>query len=165
MRKAIGPLVLASLMSACATLGSLRGIVQAPRFEEAPDREAEIRVLPAPGGRGYGGIGVRLWTRVSNPNAFGFTLSTLAGTLYLEDVRSATAEFPLGLPLVAGASTIVPIDISIGFSELPQLGGVLERAIRRQPIRYRFDGTIAVQAGRFGTPVFGPMTLLSGTAR
>ena len=71
----------------------------------------------------------------------------------------------MGLPLAAGASTTVPIDISIGFSELPQLGGVLERAIRRQPIRYRFDGTIAVQAGRFGTPVFGPMTLLSGTAR
>ena len=117
------------------------------------------------GGRGYGGVGVRLWTRVTNPNPFGFTLSTLAGTLFLEDARAATVEFPLGLPLAAGRSEVIPIDISISFSELPQLGGVLERAINRRPIQYRLDGTIAVQAGQFGTPVFGPMTLLRGTAR
>ncbi|HYN09984.1 MAG TPA: LEA type 2 family protein [Vicinamibacterales bacterium] len=168
MRKAIGLLALASLTSACATLGALGAlgaIVQPPRFEEALDRPAEIRILPATGGRGVGGIAVRLWTRVTNPNPFGFTLSTLAGTLFLEDARAATAEFPLGLPLAAGRSEIVPIDISIGFSELPRLGGVLERAINRRPIRYRLDGTIAVEAGRFGTPVFGPMTLLRGTAR
>lgn len=165
MRKAIGLFALASATSACATLGALGAIVQPPRFEEAPDRQAEIRVLPATGGRGYGGVGVRLWTRVTNPNPFGFTLSTLAGTLFLEDARAATVEFPLGLPLAAGRSEVIPIDISISFSELPQLGGVLERAINRRPIQYRLDGTIAVQAGQFGTPVFGPMTLLRGTAR
>jgi hypothetical protein len=165
MRQAIGLLALTSALSACATLGSLRAIVQPPRFEEAPDRQAEIRILPATGGRAYGGVSVRLWTKVTNPNPFGFTLTTLAGTLFLEDTRAATVEFPLGLPLAAGRSDVVPIDISIGFSELPRLGGVLERAINRRPIPYRLDGTIAVEAGRFGTPVFGPMTLLRGTAR
>ncbi len=168
MRKTMVLLSLVSLTTACASLGalgSLRAIVQPPRFEEAPNRPAEIRLLPSAGSRGSGGVGIRLWTKVTNPNPFGFTLSTLAGTLYLEDARAATAEFPLGLPLSPGANDIVPIDISISFSEIPDLAGVISRAVGRQPIRYRFDGTIAVETSRFGTPVFGPMTLLQGTVR
>jgi hypothetical protein len=165
MRRICAVLALASVAGACATLGSLGAIVQPPRFEEAPDRQAEIRILPATGSRGLDGISVRLWTKVTNPNPFGFRLSTLAGTLFLEDARAATVEFPLGLPLTARGTDTIPIDISVGFAELPRLGGVIERAISRQPIRYRLDGTIAVEAGRFGTPVFGPMTLIQGRTR
>ena len=149
--------------AACATLGQFGSFVQAPRFEEARDRPAELRLDPPSAGRIVGGATVRLWTTVTNPNPFGFTVSTLRGTLFLEDTRAATTEFPLGLPLSAGARTTIPIDLSVDFSELPQLANVLRRAIARQPIAYRFDGTVGVDAGRLGTPVFGPLTLLRGS--
>ena len=152
---ALGLLVL----QACASLNSLGGlgaIVQPPRFEQVPDRPAEIRL------QGVTGAGVRLWTKVSNPNPFGLRLGTLRGTLYLEDSRAADADFPLGLPLAAGGDSVIPIDISISFSDLPGLGGVARRLLARQSVPYRLEGTIGVDAGRLGQPVFGPMTLLRG---
>ncbi len=164
--RALAPVVVGALLavtaSGCAALGQLRGLVQAPRFEEAPDRPAEIRLLGPGSGRPIGGAGVRLWAKVSNPNPFGFTLSTLEGTLFLEDSRAAIADFPLGLPLAARGETVIPLDLSISFSDIPGLATVLERAIGRQPIAYRFEGTIGVDAGRFGMPTFGPMTLMRG---
>lgn len=107
---------------------------------------------------------MRLWTRVSNPNPFGLTLGTLNGTLYLEERRAADAEFPLGLPLSARGETTIPIDLSISFSDLPGLADVVRRAAGREPLAYRLEGTIGVDAGRLGNPVFGPMTLLRGNA-
>lgn len=154
--------VLCGFLAACATLGQLRAFVQAPRFEEVPGQPAELRLLGPSSSLPLGGAGVRLWAKVTNPNAFGFTLDTLTGTLFLEDSRAASAEFPLGLPLGARAETVIPIDLSISFSDLPGLGNVVRRAIGRQPLAYRLEGTIGVDAGRFGTPVFGPMTLLRG---
>lgn len=166
MRRVVIVLVAAAVVqSGCAALGQLRGLVQAPRFEEAPGRPAEIRLLPPGTGMPVGGAGVRLWARVTNPNAFGFTLGTLRGTLFLEESRSADVDFPLGLPLRAGEETIVPIDLSISFSDLPGLANVIRRAAGREPIAYRLDGTIGVDAGRFGQPTFGPMTLLTGDIR
>ena len=102
-----------------------------------------------------------MWARVTNPNPFGFTLGTLKGTLYLDDSRAADADFPLGLPLGAMGDTVIPIDISISFADLPGLSNVARRVIARQPVAYRLEGTIGVDAGRLGQPVFGPMTLLS----
>jgi Late embryogenesis abundant protein len=144
---------------ACASLNSLGGlgaIVQPPRFEQVPDRPAEIRL------QGATGAGVRLWTKVSNPNPFGLRLGTLRGTLILDDSRAADADFPLGLPLAAGGDSVIPIDISISFTDLPGLGGVARRLLARQSVGYRLEGTIGVDAGRLGQPVFGPMTLLRG---
>jgi len=143
----------------CAQLNQLGGIVQPPHFEQVPDRPAEVRVL------GANGASVRLWTRVSNPNPFGLTLGTLKGTLYLEDTRAADADFPLGLPLGARGEDVIPIDISIRFSDLPGLSSVARRLLARQSVGYRLDGTIGVEAGRLGQPVFGPMTLLRGETR
>src|SRR5262245_9942122 len=151
--------LLAMTFAGCAELNQLGGIVQPPRFEQVPDRPAEVRLL------GTNGAGLRLWTRVSNPNPFGLTLGTLKGTLYLEDSRAADAEFPLGLPLGARGEQIIPIDISIRFSDLPGLSGVGRRLLDRQAIGYRLDGTVGVEAGRLGQPVFGPMTLLRGETR
>jgi hypothetical protein len=165
VRKALPPVltvVLALVLPACTALEQLRGFVQPPRFEEARDRPAEIRLLTPGGSAPLGGANVRLWASVTNPNGFGFTLGTLKGSLFLEDARAADAEFPLGLPLEPGATTIVPIDLSVSFSELPGLANVLRRAASRQPIPYRLEGTIGVDAGRLGEPVFGPMTLLAG---
>lgn len=99
---------------------------------------------------------------MSNPNAFGLTLGTLRGTLYLQGSRAAGADFPLGLPLRAGEDSEIPIDLSISFSDLPGLADAIRRAASREPLPYRFEGTIGVDAGRLGQPVFGPMTLLSG---
>lgn len=150
------------LASGCAGLEQLRQLVQAPKFEQAPGRRAEIRLVGPRSDLPIGGAAVRLWTRVSNPNAFGLTLGTLRGSLYLQGSHAADADFPLGLPLRAGEETEIPIDLSISFSDLPGLADAVRRAVDRQPLPYRFEGTIGVDAGRLGTPVFGPMTLMTG---
>jgi hypothetical protein len=160
------PLVaLSVLLPGCTALESLRTLVQAPRFDEAPNRSAEIRLLPPSTANIAGGAGVRLWAEVTNPNPFGFTLSTLEGTLYVEETPAATVDFPLGLPLEAGESDVFPIDVALSFARLPELAGAIQRAMNREPVPYRFEGSVGVEAGRLGTPVFGPMTLLRGTIR
>jgi Late embryogenesis abundant protein len=149
-------------LQACASmdsLGNLGALIQPPRFEQVPDQPAEIRL------QGVSGAGVRLWTKVTNPNPFGLRLGTLKGTLYLDDSRAADADFPLGLPLAAGGDSVIPIDISISFSDLPRLGGVAQRLLARQSVPYRLEGTVGVDAGRLGQPVFGPMTLIRGETR
>lgn len=157
--------VLALALPACATLGNLRGLVQPPAFAQADGQPAEITIQPPSSTRPLGGAAIRLWTEVSNPNPFGLTLGTLDGTLFLEGTRAASASFPLGLPLTAGASSIVPLDLSISFADLPGLADVVRRAARREPVEFRLDGTIGVDAGRWGQPVFGPMTLVRGDLR
>jgi hypothetical protein len=153
------------LFLGCATLQQLSALVQAPRFEQAPDRDPEIRLVGPGSGMPIGGAAVRLWTKVTNPNAFSLTLGTLKGTLFLEDSRAADADFPLGLPLNGGGETIVPIELSISFASIPGLADTIRRAINRQPVPYRLDGTVGVDAGRLGQPIFGPMTLLRGEIR
>jgi hypothetical protein len=165
MRKYLLGAIVLITGSGCATLGDLRAFIQPPKFEEAEGQRAEIRILPPGSGSPLGGAGVRIWSRVTNPNSFGITLGTLAGTLFLEDTRAATVDFPLGLPLGAGEESVIPIDVSISFTDLPGLGGVARRAANNQPIAYRLDGTIGVDAGRLGRPVFGPMTLVRGDLR
>ena len=146
-------------LPACASmgnLGNLGALIQPPRFEQVPDQPAEIRL------QGVSGAGVRLWTRVTNPNPFGLRLGTLRGTLYLEDARAADADFPIGLSLAAGGDSVIPIDISINFADLRGLGNVGRRLLARQAVPYRLEGTVGVDAGRLGQPVFGPMTLIRG---
>ena len=113
-------------------------------------------------GMPIGGAAIRVWTKVTNPNAFSVTLGTLKGTLYLDESHAADADFPLGLPLTGGAESIVPIDLSVSFASIPGLADAVRRAINRQPLPYRLDGTIGVNAGRLGQPIFGPMTLVRG---
>ena len=152
-------------VAGCAELERLRAFVQPPQFEEAPDLEPSIRLLGPGSGRPLGGAAVRLWARVTNPNPFTLTLGTLQGTLYLEDQRAADASFPLGLPLAARGDTTIPIDLSLSFSDLPGLADAVRRAANRQPLAYRLEGTIGVDAGRLGQPIFGPLTLLRGNIR
>jgi hypothetical protein len=158
-------LVVVSLaaLPGCATLGGLARLVQAPRFERAPGRDAELR-LQGPG-RGLAGASLRIWARVYNPNAFGLTLSALQGDLFLGGTRTAAVDFPLGLPLVAREEAEVPLDISIGLDDLPGLGRVISSALGGGRIDYRLDGTIGVDAGALGQPTFGPATLLQGDVR
>lgn len=148
------------LLQGCAgALGNLSALVQPPRFQQVPGRQAEIRVL------GLEGAGVRLWTRVTNPNTFGIRLGTLKGTLFLDESRAADADFPLGLDLGAGADTELPIDISVSFRDLPGLANVARSVMARQAVPYRLEGTIGIDAGRIGRDMlFGPMTILRGEA-
>ena len=158
-------LSLSVVLAGCATLDNFSqfgALIQPPRFEGVSDRQVELRVLPPSTSMRLGGANVRLWTRVTNPNPLGFTLTTLDGTLYLDDVEAATAEFPLGLPLEPRADATIPIELSIDFAELPNLAAVARAAAARHPIQYRFVGRVGVDAGRLGTPTFGPMTFVQG---
>ena len=148
-------------LGACGALGPLARLVQPPRFERA-DRPAEIKLLGPSIDRPAGGANVTLWLEVTNPNPFGFTLSTLDATLSLEGSRAATGNFPLGLPLEAGRTSPVSIDLTISFADVPRLAGVLRQAVSGQAVHYELDGTVGIDAGRFGQPTFGPMRLVSG---
>lgn len=149
----------------CASLQQLSRVLQPPKFEEADDRATEVRLIGATVGSPLGGAAVRIWTRVSNPNPIGLTLSTVRATLILEGTPAAEGDFPLGLPLQAGQESTIPLDLRISFSDVPALTSVLRRVSASRPIGYRMDGTIGVDIGRLGAPTFGPMTLFSGELR
>ena len=166
MRRIFATLLMSSLLvTGCAELSKLSALVRAPQFEQASDHRAEIRMPGTTSGLPARAAGVRLWAKVTNPNPFSLTLGTLKGTLFLDDARAADVDFPLGLPLAAGGETTVPIDLTVSVGNLPGLADSIRRAINRQPLAYRLEGTVGVDAGRLGQPVFGPMTLLTGDVR
>ena len=156
---------LALVTPACAQLGALGQIVHPPRFEQAGNQPAEIRLLSPSRSMPAGGAGVRLWLEVTNPNAFGFTLSTLNATLDLEGSRAAVGDFPLGLPLAARQQSVIPLDLSFSFADLPGLGSAIRQIAIGGAVDYELDGTIGIDAGAFGRPTFGPMRLVSGELR
>jgi hypothetical protein len=162
MRKLLAVMALVATLPGCATLGELGALLVAPRFEQVPDRPAELRVFGPSGGRPAGGATVRIWTRVTNPNPFSVTLQTLDGTLFLEGAEAARTEFTLGLPLRAREESIVPLDVSIGFADLLNVGDAVLRAATGSAVTYRLNGRVQIQAGQFGTPTFGPLTILEG---
>lgn len=156
-------LVLAlALLSGCAGLGALAQALQAPRFSVANSYQPQIQLLGPSAQRPLGGVSVRLWADVMNPNPIGVVLSSLQGNLALEGVRAADVSFPLGLPLAASQDTVIPLDISVGFAQLPRLAGIVQTALTRGTVAYRLDGTVGVDAGLLGQPSFGPMMLLQG---
>jgi late embryogenesis abundant protein len=158
-------LVLALATAGCATLGPLAQIVQPPRFRQDDNQPAQIRLIAPSLRNPTGGAGVRIWLEVTNPNSFGFTLSTVNATLALEGTRAATGDFPLGLPLRAGGQSVVPLDLTINFADVPGLASVARQAATGGAIDYQLDGTVGVEAGRLGTPSFGPMPLTRGELR
>lgn len=158
----VGVFAILAIMSGCATLGPLAQIVQPPRFRQAENQRTEIRLIAPSLRNPTGGAGVRIWLEVTNPNAFGFTLSTVNATLALQGSHAATGDFPLGLPLRAGEQSVVPLDLSFSFADVPNLAGVVRQMASGGAIDYQLDGTVGVEAGRLGTPTFGPMQLTRG---
>ncbi|MDR1990321.1 MAG: LEA type 2 family protein [Acidobacteriaceae bacterium] len=152
----------ALLCVSCATLDHLRAFVQPPRFVQ--DRPAQVTLGNISREHPLGAANLHVWLRVTNPNPFGFTLSTLSATLLLNGRRAATGRFPLGLPLGASQESVVPLDLTIDFRDVPGLVDVVRGAIRGEAVPYELDGTIGVDAGQFGQPTFGPMTLVRGNA-
>lgn len=161
-RLGVAALAVAALLPGCATL---QQALMPPTFRVDSSQQAQLRLLPPGPGRPTGGAAVRLYARVGNPNPVGFTLGTLRGALQLEGRNAAQVDFPLGVPLSAGQETVVPLDISINFSDLPGLADVASRALTGRPVVYRLNGTVGVDAGLLGQPTFGPMTLLEGDLR
>ena len=154
--------MLALLLSPACGNFDLQHVIQPPRFEQAPNQPAELRLLGPGAGSPLGGAGVRIWLQVTNPNPFGFTLSTVKTDLSLEGNHAASGEFPLGLPLMAGQQTIVPLDLSISFADVPALSRTVGRLAVGGTAAYELDGTVGIDAGRLGTPTFGPMRLTTG---
>jgi hypothetical protein len=148
--------------SACGSLGNLQQIIQPPRFEQAAGQPAELHLVGPSATSPLGGAGVRIWLAVTNPNPFGFTLSTVNATLMLEGNRAAAGDFPLGVPLTAGQQTVVPLDLSISFADVPGLSRTLGRLAVGGTAPFQLDGTVGINAGRFGNPTFGPLTLATG---
>ena len=166
--RAAGVILAGLALCGCATLGTLGALVRPLRIEAAQDRPAELRL----GGGGLGGrmglpgaATLRLWARIENPNAFGLTLSAIDGAVYLEDTRAASVDFPVGLPLEPRLEQVIPLDVTLRFSDLPGLAGVVGRAASGNPLVYRLEGRITLDAGALGQPTFGPSTLLRGEVR
>lgn len=151
--------LLTGTVGGCAAIGA--GL-QPPRFSIAGEQPSELRLLGPSLQRPLGGASVRLFARVENPNPVGITLRQLTGTLRLEGYDAADADFPLGLPLSANGAAVVPLDIIVSFSNLPGLAEVVGNAVGSGRVAYTLAGTAQVDAGAFGTPTFGPMTLLRG---
>lgn len=154
-------LAVALLLAGCATVSQLIR-VEPPRFQAAEGRRSELRLLGPSSTRPLGGAAVRIWARVQNPNAFGLTLSTVEGDLLLEGAHAAAVELPLGLPLRAQQDTVVPIDLTISFADVPGLADAAIRLLTERTVEYRLDGRFGVDAGPLGRPTFGPTTLLRG---
>jgi len=152
----------AALLAGCATLAGLPNVVQPPTFQVADDRQAEIRLLGPAVNRPLGGASVRLWARIDNPNRLGITLTALNGVLMLENQQATQVEFPLGLPMPALQDTVIPFDIMVSFSDVPQLAQLLGQALQRGEANYRLEGQLRVDAGLLGQPTFGPTTFLQG---
>lgn len=160
--KRFGIFVLSALsLAACAHLGALANI-QAPTIQAADSRNAQIQLLGPSGQNPLGGVQLRLFAHVSNPNPMALTLTRIAGTLALEGTQAANVDFPLGLPLPASGDTIIPLDIRVGFADLPALANIIPQAMTRGTVNYDLEGTFAVDAGVLGQPSFGPTTLMRG---
>jgi hypothetical protein len=164
-RTTILVMLLGVFAAGCAGLTQLAQFVQAPRFAQAGNQPAELRFITPSRSMPAGGAGVRIWVEVTNPNPFGFTLSTVNASLALDGTHAASGDFPLGLPLTAGQQSVVPLDLAISFADLPGLAGVLRQMAIGGEVGYELEGTVGVDAGRLGTPTFGPMLLTRGDLR
>ena len=148
--------------TSCAELGQLARAIQPLRFSEVPGQQSTIRLAGPSTRQPLGGAALRLWTRVSNPNPVGITLSTLRADVSVDGTHAATGDFPLGLPLTAGGESDVPLDLSIDFADLPGLADVLRRTIATQQVPYEVHGSFSIDAGALGRPSFGPLRLFQG---
>jgi len=100
------------------------------------------------------------------PGELPLTGEVAAGAATLPTVApGSVVRIMTGAPIPPGADTVIPLDVSIGFDDLPSLARIARAAIGGDRLDYRLDGTFAVEAGGYGRPRFGPWTLLEGEIR
>jgi Late embryogenesis abundant protein len=133
------------------------GSVEPPRFRLADDCPNAIRFTEPSLTTPHGGGDLKLWIRVTNPNAFGIELERLETRLFLEGRRANYRKFPLGLRLEANQGTVMSIDLSFSFADL-----MLNPRAVGGTVRYRVQGVVWIDAGKFGRPMFGPMGIVFG---
>jgi hypothetical protein len=155
----------AALLTLSAGCTAINTLVQPPVFTAAEGRDTELRIVGPAANRPLGGAALRIWTRVQNPNSFGLTLASLAGNVFLQNHNAGEVSFPLGLPLLAGADTIIPLDVTISFADVPGLVDVAQQIMTQNRVAYRLDGTVTLDAAPFGQPTFGPSTWIQGESR
>jgi hypothetical protein len=80
----------------------------------------------------------------------------------LSEQRAADVDLPLGLPLEAAGDTVIPLALTLSFADVPDLADRIQQALSRGSIEYALRGTLAVDAGAFGQPSFGPRTWIQG---
>lgn len=146
-------------LAGCA---ALQQVIQPPIFDMASGRDSRVRLLGPSFDRPLGGAQLRIYARVQNPNPVGFTLSRLAGNLHLSNQPAAQVDLPLGLPLQASGDTVIPLDLTISFADVPDLAERISDAVSGGSISYSLRGTVSVDAGALGQPTFGPSTWLAG---
>lgn len=156
------PIALIAAVASLPACAALQDVIQPPQFAMADGRSSQLRLVGPSLNRPLGGAELRVWARVQNPNAFGFTLSNLAGSVFLADEPAADVDLPLGLPLQASGDTVIPLDLTISFADIPELADEIAGAFAGRSLPYALRGTIAVDAGPFGQPSFGPSTWLQG---
>jgi hypothetical protein len=153
--------VVAAVAAACPV--QLETIIRMPVFRMVDEPRSQVRLFGPTAAEPLGGAALRVWTRVANPNPFSVTMTRVEGDVFLAGTRAAGVQLPLGLPLVAGQDTVIPLDFRIGFADLPGLAETMFRAATGEEVHYRLDGTVAVDAGVLGQPTFGPTMLMQGT--
>ena len=52
------------------------------------------------------------------------------------------ADFPLGLPLTANQTSVIPLDLFISFADVPGLAGAIRQAAAGQPVASEMNGTV-----------------------
>ncbi len=161
LRPSLAVVAALAALAACATLAQ---VVQPLSFSAAPGQQAQLRLFGPSPQQPLGGVGVRLWARVQNPNPLGVTLTHLAGNVFLSNTQAGTVDLPLGVALQANGESTFPVDVSISFASIPSLAGTLGRALGGAAVPYRLDGRFSVGAGALGSFDFGPSTLLEGNA-
>lgn len=130
-------------------------MVQVPTFKTENLRLSGLE-LP------FGGQGAVLLSTdlvVNNPNAFGLSLEQVSIDVILNG-QKVTDLSARDIRIAAGGTSVTPTQVRVPLN----LNGAAEllNIARGGRVPYRLDGTFTVDAGPFGKPTFGPMTLNQG---
>jgi LEA14-like dessication related protein len=147
-------------LSALALLlsGCVQNLVRSPQFEM---REAGLLRLNPPGLENIAPEAViRITLDARNPNGFDLNLEELRFDLLMDGAKVAASSIKgLSLKQNGALSTFfADVEVPISPTTLQSLGKIISGS----SIQYRLDGAFSVDAGPFGKPRFGPVTLAQG---
>lgn len=149
-------LVLGALLGACVPTAN---VLSVPTFTLDASKSGFVRIDPP--GIGDGTALFRLSLEVSNPNAVGFKLSGLDGSLFIRNTRAATATFRGGIDVPARGSAALVLDVRVPLGAAPALLDTVASYIGGAATPYRLDSAVTIDV--FGVPQrFPEFTLVSG---